>query len=111
MDQSPWKSVGPFALFSRDICTDLSGLKVRQEFPPRLMNLIPSNLELFAALIRTAMTMVNEDQISTPHPQPQNSLLRISVCSQVSNGHSCYGEAGRGQKLLPLQFPGLSLPW
>ena len=44
-----------------------------------------------------------------PHPQPQNSLLRISVCNQVSNGNSYWGEpTWSWQNLLPLQFPVLS---
>ena len=32
-----------------------------------------------------------------PHPQPQISLVRISVCDQVSNGNSYWGEPGRGR--------------
>ena len=39
-----------------------------------------------------------------PPPQPQNSLLRISVCHQVSNGNSYYGEPGRGKRSSQCSF-------
>ena len=46
-----------------------------------------------------------------PPPQPQNSLLRISVWNQVSNGHSYQGEPGKGKNCpLSVHFPGFSLP-
>ena len=46
-----------------------------------------------------------------PHPQPQNSLVRISVCNQLSQMVILTKKnLSSGQELLPLQFPGLSLP-
>ena len=36
-----------------------------------------------------------------PQPQPQNSLVRISVCNQVSSGNSYLREPGRSQKQSP----------
>ena len=41
---------------------------------------------------------------SDPHPQPQNSLQRISVCNQVSNGNSYEGEPGRGKNCSHCSF-------
>ena len=43
------------------------------------------------------------DQILTP-PTTQNSLVRISVCNEVSNGNSYQDEPDREKKLLLLQF-------
>ena len=39
-----------------------------------------------------------------PHPQPRNSLVRISVCNQVSNGNSYYGEPGQGKNCSRCSF-------
>ena len=39
-----------------------------------------------------------------PPPQPQNSLLRTSVCNQVSHGNSYKGEPGRGKNCSHCNF-------
>ena len=43
---------------------------------------------------------------SQPYPQPQNSLVRISVCiaNQVSHGNPCEGEPGRGKSCSRCSF-------
>ena len=39
-----------------------------------------------------------------PHPQPQNSLLKLSVCNQVLNEISYYGEPGRDKNCSRCNF-------
>ena len=46
-----------------------------------------------------------------PHPQPWTSLVRISVCNQSLGWKFLLRITWSGQKLLPLQFPGHSLPY
>ena len=46
----------------------------------------------------------------SPHPPPQNSLLRIFRLQPGLERKFLLRRTWSGQKLLPLQFPGLSLP-
>ena len=46
-----------------------------------------------------------------PHPQPQSSLLRIFRLQPGLEWKFLPRRTWPGQKLLPLQFPGLSLPY
>ena len=46
-----------------------------------------------------------------PHPQPQSSLLRIFRLQPGLEWKFLLRRTWSGQKLLPLQFPGLSIPY
>ena len=73
----------------------------------KVMYLFLSSIE---GRLRLPAFSQTEDQIFTPNPQPQISLLRIFRLQPGLKWRFSLRRTWSGQKLLPLQFPGLSLP-